>query len=248
MRTFVIMKSYPLQRLLFLLVLFILPFSNSCTNAQSSGEETDLIPVEFQKKLKENPGAPVVDVRTPGEFAKGHLAAALNIDWRNDSFEVKIGVLGKDKPVFVYCQSGMRSGSAAKKMRSMGFLKVYEMKGGMIKWRNSGLPEETGKVANRGMSLSDFDKLTDTTLTVLVDFYAEWCEPCKKMKPYLEEISKEMAGKVIVIRINTDDHPTLCKTLKIDALPVLHIYKNKTKTWDHSGYIEKDKVVEQLLK
>jgi thioredoxin-like negative regulator of GroEL len=66
------------------------------------------------------------------------------------------------------------------------------------------------------------------------------------MKPYLEEISNDMADKVVVIRINADDNKALCKELKIDALPVLQLYKNKTLSWTNTGFIEKAEVVKQL--
>lgn len=66
------------------------------------------------------------------------------------------------------------------------------------------------------------------------------------MKPYLEEIAIEYAATVKVIRINADDNQQLCKDLKIDALPVLHLYKNQQLTWNHTGFIEKEEVVKQL--
>jgi len=55
-----------------------------------------------------------------------------------------------------------------------------------------------------------------------------------------------MANKVVVIRINADDNQALCKKLKIDALPVLQLYKNKTLTWTNTGFIEKAEVLKQL--
>ncbi len=81
---------------------------------------------------------------------------------------------------------------------------------------------------------------------MLVDFYAEWCAPCKKMKPYLEEISKEMADRVTVVRIDVDKNQALSKELKIESLPVLHIYHKKTLQWAYNGYIDKAGVVQQL--
>jgi thioredoxin 1 len=81
---------------------------------------------------------------------------------------------------------------------------------------------------------------------VLIDFYAEWCGPCRLMKPYLEEISKEMADKVVVIRINADDNQALCKELKIDALPVLQVFKNQKLTWSNIGFIDKKGVEKEL--
>ncbi len=116
-----------------------------------------------------------------------------------------------------------------------------------MKWRSANLPETTeSNAAPKGMSMQEFDEALQSDKLVLIDFYAEWCAPCKKMKPYLEEISRDMADKVVVIRINVDENPSLCKALKVDALPVLQLYQNKTLTWTHTGYIEKAAVMEQL--
>ncbi|MEI7527044.1 MAG: thioredoxin domain-containing protein, partial [Mariniphaga sp.] len=73
-----------------------------------------------------------------------------------------------------------------------------------------------------------------------------WCDPCKKMKPYLEEITKEMGDKVLVQRINVDDNQAICKILKIDALPVLQLYKNSIVVWSNKGFIEKAAVVKAI--
>ena len=72
-----------------------------------------------------------------------------------------------------------------------------------------------------------FSEIINSETPTLVDFFAEWCGPCKEMKPYLDEISTEMKDKIIVIRINADDNQTLCKALQIDALPTLQLYKNE---------------------
>jgi thioredoxin len=132
-------------------------------------------------------------------------------------------------------------------MRSDGFKTVFELDGGIMKWRGANLPETTDNtVTSKGMSKMQFDALLNSDKLVLIDFYADWCAPCKKMKPYLDEISKDMADKVIVIRINADDNQALFKELKIDALPVLQLYKNKTLTWTNTGFIDKAEVVKQL--
>jgi thioredoxin 1 len=186
-------------------------------------------------------------VRTPAEFAKGHVNNALNYDWRGNEFDAQIVSLNKSKPVFIYCLSGGRSSAAADKMRAEGFKEVYEMQGGLMKWRAANLPETSGAEASPdGLSKQQFDALLETNKLVLIDFYADWCAPCKKMKPYIDEISKEMADKVVVISINTDENQTLCKELNIDAIPVLQIYKAKSLVWSNTGYIEKEAVVKQL--
>lgn len=219
----------------------------SCAIGQSQNGKTSLPPVKFDEKIKEKSDASIIDVRTPEEFAKGHLVNAKNIDWNGNDFEKQISLLDKTKPVFVYCLSGGRSSSAVSKMLSLGFKEVYELDGGIMKWRGANLPETTGNVNKpEGMSKKQFEIIIDSEKTVLIDFYADWCAPCKKMKPYLDEISKEMSDNVIVVRINADDNQELCKELKIDALPVLQVYKNKTLTWKNSGYIEKTEVLKHL--
>ena len=220
---------------------------NSCSSGQTNGIKTNLSATEFADKIKELPNARLIDVRTPDEFSKGHLANANNYDWNGTEFDNQIATLDKSEPVFVYCLSGGRSSSAANKMRSDGFTQVYEMDGGIMKWRGENLPETTDNaVVSNGMSKQQFDALLISDKLVLIDFYADWCAPCKKMKPYLEEISKEMVDKVVVIRINADDNHALCKELKIDALPVLQLYKNKILSWKNTGFIEKAEVVKQL--
>ena len=130
-------------------------------------------------------------------------------------------------------------------MRSEGYKEVVELNGGIMKWRAAGLPETT-KTGSAGMSKSQFDLLLNTDQLVLIDFYADWCASCKLMAPYLEELKKEKAGKVTIIRINADDNQALTKDLKVDALPTLQLYKNKTLKWSNTGYISKEEVVKQL--
>lgn len=220
---------------------------NSCSNGQIKNTDTNLSAIEFANKIKELPTATIIDVRTHGEFEKGHLENALNCDWNGNEFEKQIASLDKSKPVFVYCLSGGRSSAAAKKMRSDGFTQVYELSGGIMKWNSENLPVTTDNVTtSNGMTKQQFEELLNSEKLVLIDFYADWCAPCKKMKPYLAEISKEMADKVVVVRINVDENQALCKELKIDALPVLQLFNNKTLTWTNTGFIEKAEVVKQL--
>jgi thioredoxin len=130
-------------------------------------------------------------------------------------------------------------------MRSEGFKEVYELNGGLLKWRAANLPEVKSNSVS-GISKQQFDALTNADKLVLVDFYADWCAPCKKMKPYLDEISRDMTDNVVVIRINADEILQLCEDLKIDALPVLQLYKNNAMTWTNTGFISKEDVLKQL--
>ncbi|MFY7813603.1 MAG: thioredoxin domain-containing protein [Chryseobacterium taeanense] len=224
-----------------IIVVFFLIVLTGCGKAQNGKNESSLPATEFSKKLDQTKDAQLVDVRTPGEFRNGHLKNAMNIDWNADDFTEKVKVLDKEKPVFLYCMSGPRSTAAAAKLQEMGFKNVYEMQGGMMKWRNANLPEI--KVStSAGMSLAQYNEILKSETPVLVDFYAEWCAPCKKMEPYLKKISSEMQGKVKIIRINADENTELCKELNVSALPVLKLYKKEKLVWDNLGFVTEDEV------
>jgi thioredoxin 1 len=98
-----------------------------------------LSPQEFKSKLESTPDAVVVDVRTPEEMSSGVIDGAINVDFKDSSFTEKINSLDKDKPYFVYCLSGKRSGSASELMEEAGFKEVYTLKDGLQRWTQEGL-------------------------------------------------------------------------------------------------------------
>lgn len=237
-----------MKNFLSLIIAFALLAAGCNQNTTNGTASNDLSPVEFSEKLKDFSDAQIIDVRTPEEFESGHLQNAINIDWNGNNFETEISKLDKTKPVFVYCLSGARSASAAKQMRNEGFTSVYQMNGGIIKWNASNLPVTTSeKPQTAGMTMDEFKQLTQSDKMVLVDFYADWCAPCKKMEPFLNEISNSMADKVVLVRINTDKNMELCKELNIDAIPVLQLYKNNTLTWSNKGFIGKEELLQKLM-
>lgn len=89
---------------------------------------------QFSDKLTKSPNAQLIDVRTPDEVAAGKIANAINIDFYSDDFDKNILSLEKEKPVFLYCKSGGRSGKTAKKLQQAGFKEIYDLKGGYTNW------------------------------------------------------------------------------------------------------------------
>lgn len=222
----------------------------SCTDSQSQTDKTSFSAPEFLEKIQATKDAQVIDVRTPGEYEGGHIANARNINWNDDNFIANTASLDKSKPVFVYCLSGGRSGSAAKALRKEGFTTVYEMPGGMMEWRSKDLPLTTDKPvdaqAHSEMTLAQYNALLETDKTVVIDFYAEWCIPCKKMKSYLDVMTKELSSTVDIIRIDADKNPAICKELNVENLPTIKVYKNKNLVWDHMGYVDENTLREKI--
>ncbi|MFC1938238.1 rhodanese-like domain-containing protein [Chloroflexota bacterium] len=81
---------------------------------------------------EDNPDFAIIDVRTPEEFAEGHVEDAIIIDFYSESFRRELDTLDKNKTYLIYCQSGNRSGKALKIMVELGFKEVYNMSGGII--------------------------------------------------------------------------------------------------------------------
>ena len=218
----------------------------SCSNSQQTGKL--LKPVEFSSTISSLPNEVILDVRTSGEFQGGHIKEAVNIDFNDPTFEQQIAKLDKSTPYMVYCLSGGRSAAAANTMRNAGFTKVYELDGGMIAWRSANLPESTDqpKAMKSVMNQQEFLKSLEGNTPVLVDFYAEWCKPCKQMQPFLEKMEKEMAGKVIIKRIDADQNPALLQSMGIEGIPYLILHDGKKVVWNHMGFIDETNLRKEL--
>ncbi len=123
------------------LVVLLAGFLIACGSkeTQSTGSYA-LDPEAFKAKVES--GAVLIDVRTVEEYAEGHLANSLNVDFNNPAFKDNILILDKNKEYAVYCASGVRSGKAADLMRAEGFGAVYTLTGGIKTWKEKGLPLE----------------------------------------------------------------------------------------------------------
>ena len=198
----------------------------------------------FSNQIKATPNAQIMDVRTPEEFQSEHIDKAINTDWLNPNFSTNTSKFDKSKPVFVYCKSGGRSSKASSKLAELGFTNIYELQGGILKWNAAGLSKPSDKII--GLSNQKYAQLLNSDKKVLINFYAEWCAPCKKMKPYLLKIEQELADKVLIIRLNADENKTLLQEMKIDELPTLILYENKKIKWKHSGFIGEEDLKKQL--
>ncbi|MEM4250507.1 MAG: rhodanese-like domain-containing protein, partial [Candidatus Bathyarchaeia archaeon] len=108
----------------------------------SPSEAYDLI-----MENKDNPDFIILDVRSPEEYATGHIEGAVNIDFYIDertnnsrTFREELGKLDRNKKYLVYCLVDIRSRVASEIMEHLGFVEVYDMAGGILQWKAEGLP------------------------------------------------------------------------------------------------------------
>ncbi|GAB3539566.1 hypothetical protein GCM10027443_36260 [Pontibacter brevis] len=116
----------------------------SCARPQQNTpvEVQDLTTQEF-KRQRMSSKTMLVDVRTPEEFAAGHLSGAINSDYRGGNFAEEMKNWKKNKVYYLYCATGNRSGKAAELMKEAGFQHIYNI-GGYQELKEAGLPTEQG--------------------------------------------------------------------------------------------------------
>lgn len=218
----------------------------ACSRGESGAGVVALAAEEFSTRLGATATPLILDVRTPGEFAKGHLPRATNVDWYAGDFDRRVAGLDRARPVFVYCLSGSRSAEAARRLAVAGFGRVYDLAGGIIAWRAAGLPQAAAEAASHGMTRAEFDRRVGGEKPVLVDFYAEWCIPCRQMKPWIEELSRDRAATLRVERIDADDNQELLRELGIDTLPTLELYRQGAAAWKKTGFTSREELLARL--
>lgn len=95
---------------------------------------------EAAKLLSEQKDISVIDVRTPAEYASGHIDGAINIDYKSADFATKLAQLDKTKPYLIHCRSGGRSTRSLSIFKENGFKHIYHMDGGILGWQKTNLP------------------------------------------------------------------------------------------------------------
>jgi len=209
--------------------------------------------IKFNTLIKSGNGI-VLDVRTPQEYSRGHIANSTLISISDRAFSNKVSILQKEKPIYIYCLSGSRSSVAADYLVKNGFKQVYNLQSGIIDWQRNKLPlvqsENIVASNNKIVTPTDFKTLISMNKLVLVDFNAAWCAPCKTMNPIVDQLSETYKQKVKVEKIDMEMNRELAQTLDVQSIPGFVLFKDGKKVWSGNGimsYDELKKLVEKNL-
>jgi thioredoxin 1 len=91
-------------------------------------------------------------------------------------------------------------------------------------------------------------ELIQSEKPVLIDFYADWCGPCKTMSPVIQEVAKTVTGKARVVKINIDKNMDAARSYGIMSVPTFMVFKKGNVLWRHSGTIDKNSLLNVLDK
>ncbi|QNM85157.1 thioredoxin [Polaribacter pectinis] len=91
--------------------------------------------------------------------------------------------------------------------------------------------------------MSKFSEIINQEKPVLVDFFAEWCGPCKMMSPVLKQVKDEFKDKISIIKIDVDKNQSLAAKYQVKGVPTLVLYKAGKQVWRQSGMVQKTDLV-----
>jgi thioredoxin 1 len=91
---------------------------------------------------------------------------------------------------------------------------------------------------------SSFKKIIDSETPVLVDFFADWCGPCKMLAPILKEVKNDMGDGVKIVKIDVDKNPSIATKYQVRGVPTMLLFKNGKQVWRQSGVLQKGEIIQ----
>jgi thioredoxin 1 len=96
------------------------------------------------------------------------------------------------------------------------------------------------------MSKSNFQDIINSEKPVLIDFYADWCGPCKAQTPILQQLKSEMGDEIRIVKVDVDKNPSLAQKLQVQSIPTLMIFRQGELKWRSMGVHSLPQLKKQL--
>jgi len=96
--------------------------------------------------------------------------------------------------------------------------------------------------------MSKFNELINSNTPLVVDFAAEWCQPCKMMPPILKQVKRELGDRVKIIKVDVDKNQAVARKFMIQNVPTLMIFKNGQTVFRQAGVMQANQIVQELNK
>lgn len=93
---------------------------------------------------------------------------------------------------------------------------------------------------------SSFSEIIKSDTPVLIDFYADWCGPCKSLAPILKQVKEELGDKVKIIKIDVDKNQPLASKYQVRGVPTMILFRNGQQIWRQSGVLPKEEIKKQI--
>ncbi|WP_323789547.1 thioredoxin [Psychroserpens sp.] len=93
---------------------------------------------------------------------------------------------------------------------------------------------------------TSFSTLINSDTPVLVDFFADWCGPCKMLAPILKDVKKELGDNIKIIKIDVDKNQSLASKYKVKGVPTMLLFKNGKQVWRQSGLLQKQEIINSI--
>ena len=119
---------------------------------------------------------------------------------------------------------------------SQGFKEVYNLSGGMSSWKMEGKPVIAAQVVAE-ISIAAFESMIKGTKIALVDIGAEWCPPCVKMEPVLQQLKADLKDIYTLVKVDGGNDITVMKSLNFESLPTFIVFKDGKETWRKKGIV-----------
>ncbi|HAN17641.1 MAG: thioredoxin [Bacteroidetes bacterium GWC2_33_15] len=91
-----------------------------------------------------------------------------------------------------------------------------------------------------------FNEIINDTKPVLVDFYADWCQPCKMVTPILKQVKEQLGDQVKIIKINVDTNPSVSANYNIRSIPTLILFRNGRQIWNKVGVAATSEIINKI--